>query len=42
MMDLTTQKVAASFKPRQTNASFYASLNPSSFDSVFSRHPSHS
>lgn len=41
MMDLTTQKVVASFKPRETNASFYASLNPSSFDSVGSRHVPH-
>lgn len=41
LMDLETQKVAATFKPRQTNASFYTALSASAFDSVRPRRLSH-
>ena len=34
MFDVATQKLIASFNPRFTNGSFYASLDATFFDSV--------
>lgn len=41
MFDVTTQKLIASFNPRLTSASFYASLDATSSDSVLPPRTTH-